>query len=58
MDVRFPACDRLAETVTLEDESRLSFYRIIAALNEEHGVFLVQHTGTKRVFVKKSQANL
>ena len=40
--------------MTLEEESRLSYYHEIAALNEEHGVFLVQHTGTKRVFVKKT----
>lgn len=34
-------------------ELRLSFYREIAILNEEHGVTLVQHVETKKVFVKK-----
>lgn len=40
--------------MTLEEESRLSYYREIAALNEAHGVVLVQHTETQRVFVKKT----
>lgn len=40
--------------MTLEEESRLSFYREVATLNESHGVFLVQHTESKRVYVKKT----
>ena len=39
--------------MTLEEESRLSYYHEIATLNEAHGVMLVQHTETGRVFVKK-----
>ncbi|HJC73114.1 MAG TPA: serine/threonine protein kinase [Candidatus Ruthenibacterium merdavium] len=35
-------------------ELRLSFYRNIAMLNEKHGVALVQHIETKKVFVKKT----
>lgn len=34
-------------------ELRLSFYRDVAMLNEEHGVTLVQHVETKKIFVKK-----
>ncbi len=40
--------------MTLQDRTALSFYREIATLNKEHGVFLVQHTETNRVFVKKT----
>ena len=35
-------------------ELRLSFYRNVAMLNEKHGVALVQHIETKKVFVKKT----
>ena len=38
----------------LEEELRLSFYKEIASVNERHGVMLVQHTDTGKVFVKKS----
>ena len=40
--------------MTLNDSCTLSYYQPIAALNEEHGVLLVQHTETKRVFVRKT----
>ena len=39
--------------MTLEEECRLSYYKEIAVLSEEHGVFVVQHLSTKRIFVKK-----
>lgn len=34
-------------------ELKLSFYREIAMLNEAHGVVLVQHIESKKIFVKK-----
>lgn len=34
-------------------ELKLSFYREIAMLNEAHGVVLVQHVESKKIFVKK-----
>lgn len=37
----------------IDSELKLSFYREIAVLNEEHGVELVQHLETKKIFVKK-----
>ena len=37
----------------LSDQSILSFYQDIATLDENHGVYLVQHTVSKRIFVKK-----
>ncbi len=37
----------------LSDQSRLSFYRTIATLDEDHGIHLVQHTVSKKIFVKK-----
>ena len=40
--------------MTLEENARLSYYQEIAELNEQHGVFMVQHVETKRVFVKKT----
>ncbi len=39
--------------MTLTDEAKLSCYREIAPLSEEHGVFLVQHAESRRIFVKK-----
>ena len=39
--------------MTLEEECRLSYYREIAVLNEEHRVSLVQHQETGRIYVKK-----
>lgn len=38
----------------LEEELRLSFYKEIASVNERHGVKLVQHADTGKVYVKKS----
>ncbi|MBR3354432.1 MAG: serine/threonine protein kinase [Oscillospiraceae bacterium] len=40
--------------MTLEESARLSYYQEIAELNEQHGVVMVQHVGSKRVFVKKT----
>ena len=40
--------------MTLQDRTALSFYREIATLNKEHGVFLVQHIETNRIFVRKT----
>lgn len=37
----------------LDDECRLSYYKQIASLNDEHNVYLVQHISDKRVYVKK-----
>lgn len=39
--------------MTLEEAARLSYYREIAELNNKHGVLMVQHIESKRVFVKK-----
>ena len=39
--------------MTLNDQLKLSCYRDIAELNADHGVYLVQHIKTKRVYVKK-----
>ena len=38
----------------LQDEVRLSFYREIADVDKRHGVVLVQHTDTGKVYVKKT----
>lgn len=38
----------------VEAELSLSYYKQIGVLNERHGVVLVQHTETGRVFVKKT----
>lgn len=37
----------------LEEELRLSFYKEIASVSEHHGVKLVQHVDTGKVYVKK-----
>lgn len=37
-----------------EDELRLSFYKEIASVNERHGIKLVQHIDTGKVYVKKT----
>lgn len=37
-----------------EEELKLSFYKEIAAVNARHGVVLVQHTETGKVYVKKT----
>ena len=39
--------------MTLEDECTLSYYNQIASLSDEHCVYLVQRTDTKKLFVKK-----
>lgn len=39
--------------MTLDEECRLSYYNRIAVLNEGHGVYLVQHLESGRVFVEK-----
>ena len=38
----------------LEEELRLSFYKEIASVNERHGVKLVQHIDTGKIYVKKT----
>ena len=37
----------------IESELTLSYYKEIADINRDHGVFLVQHTENKRIYVKK-----
>ena len=37
----------------IESELTLSYYKEIADINRAHGVFLVQHTENKRIYVKK-----
>lgn len=37
----------------LESQLQLSYYREIALLNENHRVWLVQHTETQKIYVKK-----
>lgn len=38
----------------IEAELKLSFYQRIATLNEEHGVDIVQHIETRKVYVQKN----
>ena len=38
----------------LDEELRLSFYKEIASVNERHGVKLVQHVDTGKIYVKKT----
>ena len=40
--------------MTTEEELALSYYREIGMLNAEHGVALVQHIQTKRLYVRKT----
>lgn len=40
--------------MNLDEELKLSYYREVADINEEHGVTLVQHTETGDFFVKKT----
>lgn len=40
--------------MTLEEERNLSFYTTVAALNEERGILLVQHSVSRRIFVRKT----
>lgn len=37
----------------LEDECILSYYKVIAKINENHRVYLVQHVETHKIYVKK-----
>ena len=39
--------------MNIDQRLELSYYQTIAELNHEHEVFLVQHTGNKKIFVKK-----
>lgn len=41
--------------MTFEEEYRLSFYKKIAEISEHKNVVLVQHTETKKIYVKKEQ---
>ena len=40
--------------MNLEDRCSLSYYKPIASLDENHGVYLVQHTITGKIYVKKT----
>jgi len=40
--------------MNLEDMARLSYYKEIEVLNEEHGVFLVKNIADNRIYVKKN----
>lgn len=40
--------------MTTEEELALSYYKEIGMLNAEHGVALVQHTQSKRLFIRKT----
>lgn len=42
--------------MTLDEKLRLSYYKEIAKLNEEHDIFLVQHIETHKVYVMKKLA--
>ena len=42
----------------VEEELRLSFYKEIASVNERHGVKLVQHVDTGKVYVKSPDMSL
>ena len=39
--------------MTLEEEARLSYYKEIAVLSDEHAIYVVQHLETRRIYVKK-----
>lgn len=43
--------------MTAEEHSRLSYYKELAPLNAEHGVFLAQHRESGELFVKKVLVN-
>lgn len=42
--------------MTLDEKLRLSYYKEIAKLNEEHGISLVQHIETQKIYVMKKLA--
>ena len=39
--------------MNIEQRLELSYFQTIAELNHEHEIFLVQHSGNKKIFVKK-----
>lgn len=39
--------------MTLQEQCALSYYQPVADLNARHGISLVQHTETKKIFVRK-----
>lgn len=41
--------------MTLEEQSRLSYYKEISSFSTHHNVSLVQHIETKHIYVKKTQ---
>lgn len=43
--------------MTLEEKMRLSYYRNISVLDEEHAVIVVQHTETKALYLRKELDN-
>ncbi len=43
--------------MTLEERTRLSFYQELAPIDAEHCVFLVRHSETGAIFVRKTLAN-
>ena len=45
--------EREGTRLTLNDQCKLSYYKELTRLKENHPVFLVQHTETDRIFVKK-----
>ena len=40
--------------MTIEEELTLSYYKVVADLDKDHGVLLVQHQETGRIYVKKT----
>lgn len=40
--------------MTLEDESRLSFYKELTTINSKKNIILVQHIVSRELFVKKT----
>ena len=45
------------DKVTVDERMRLSFYRELSPLDEEHGVFVVQHIETKALYLRKELTN-
>ena len=45
------------DTVTVDERMRLSFYRELSVLDEEHEVFVVQHVETKALYLRKELTN-
>lgn len=42
------------QLMTVDERLELSYYKTIAELNPEHEVYLVSHTGTNKIFVRKN----